>query len=437
MTGVNQPSSGNVIVVNATGNFVYTRAPGAPLPVQFDVTISDGRGGSVLVPVTIALNRAPNVDTGLTLITPGAATYLCPARDPDGDGLTLEVIGAPQRGTAIPQFGCFLFVSNAGAFGLDRFTFSASDGKGGAATGTVELIIGVPPSVRFVDPPFAVPEDTDVEFRLDVFSGEGTVTPQSTCGADGSLVGATSATFTCRWDEPSAGQSVSTVVVNPSGLGASALIIVKVTDATPPSWSTFPPDIEVPADSPEGSIVTYVAPTATDGASPPVAILCSHASGALFPIGTTTVGCSARDAADNPTIRTFSVKVNPYVAPPAPVRHVGIYVPVFSTSSLRTAPQALRGATVRGPIAVWPNLPIVVPSQPTPVSVEYQLIGPRGRGVTTATITSSVSPFDLAGRNVTGHANPRTFERGVWKLVVTVTRSDNSTVTNAAVFKVR
>ena len=45
-----------------------------------------------------------------------------------------------------------------------------------------------------------------------------------------------------------------------------------------------------------GAVVTYPAPTTTGGTAP-VAVSCSHASGAFYPIGVTTVTCTATDAA--------------------------------------------------------------------------------------------------------------------------------------------
>lgn len=78
---------------------------------------------------------------------------------------------------------------------------------------------------------------------------------------------------------------------------------------------TFPPNLYLPANittstmSTSGAAVTFTA-TATDNISGAVAVTCSPASGSIFPIGTTTVQCSARDAAGNDASGTFTVKVN-------------------------------------------------------------------------------------------------------------------------------
>jgi Tol biopolymer transport system component len=79
-------------------------------------------------------------------------------------------------------------------------------------------------------------------------------------------------------------------------------------DDVPPvlTMPQFP--IVVPADRPDGAIVTYVV-TASDAADPNPAVSCSPASGAVFPIGDTTVTCTATDASGNIATGSFSVHV--------------------------------------------------------------------------------------------------------------------------------
>jgi N-acetylneuraminic acid mutarotase len=80
-------------------------------------------------------------------------------------------------------------------------------------------------------------------------------------------------------------------------------------DTTPPVLQ-LPGTITVDATSPGGAVVTYTV-TATDPDNPPsqLTISCSPASGSTFPIGTTTVNCSASDPAGNTTTGTFVVHV--------------------------------------------------------------------------------------------------------------------------------
>lgn len=82
-----------------------------------------------------------------------------------------------------------------------------------------------------------------------------------------------------------------------------------------------PPDMTVEAEGPTGAKVTYsVSARAGDGRAVPVT--CDRASGSSFPLGETTVQCSATDPADNQTIvKQFRVTVldrtPPFVSVPS------------------------------------------------------------------------------------------------------------------------
>jgi hypothetical protein len=69
----------------------------------------------------------------------------------------------------------------------------------------------------------------------------------------------------------------------------------------------MPPNVITNATSTAGATVTFAA-TAAD-LSGPTTITCSPASGSTFPIGTTTVGCQARDASGNVSTGSFTVSV--------------------------------------------------------------------------------------------------------------------------------
>jgi hypothetical protein len=71
----------------------------------------------------------------------------------------------------------------------------------------------------------------------------------------------------------------------------------------------------VEATGPSGATVTYVAPSANDERDGPVPVSCVPASGSVFPLGTTTVECSAEDAAGNPATSSFTVDVVDTTAP--------------------------------------------------------------------------------------------------------------------------
>ena len=82
---------------------------------------------------------------------------------------------------------------------------------------------------------------------------------------------------------------------------------VTVADLTPPVL-TVPGPIVVNATSPAGATVSYTA-TATDTVDPSPVVSCTPASGSTFPIGTTTVNCTATDASGNIARKSFTVHV--------------------------------------------------------------------------------------------------------------------------------
>lgn len=88
---------------------------------------------------------------------------------------------------------------------------------------------------------------------------------------------------------------------------SSAPFTVTVQDTTAPVLS-LPGPITTPATSATGATVSYVA-TANDIVAGSVAVSCDHASGSTFPVGITTVTCSATDGANASPSGSFSVTV--------------------------------------------------------------------------------------------------------------------------------
>ncbi|HET8528173.1 MAG TPA: PKD domain-containing protein [Gaiellaceae bacterium] len=88
-------------------------------------------------------------------------------------------------------------------------------------------------------------------------------------------------------------------------------------DTTAPTISGVPAAATVPATSPAGAVYSYAQPTATDDVDGPVAVVCTPAAGSTFPLGTTTVSCSASDAAGNTATASFTITVVAANRPPA------------------------------------------------------------------------------------------------------------------------
>jgi len=79
------------------------------------------------------------------------------------------------------------------------------------------------------------------------------------------------------------------------------------TDTTAPTV-TVPDPVTVDATGPDGATVTFAA-AATDDTDPSPTLSCAPPSGGTFPIGSTTVTCTATDAAGNQATGSFTVTV--------------------------------------------------------------------------------------------------------------------------------
>jgi parallel beta-helix repeat protein/predicted outer membrane repeat protein len=79
-------------------------------------------------------------------------------------------------------------------------------------------------------------------------------------------------------------------------------------DLTTPSL-TVPTDITIEATSAAGRVVNYPAATATDNIDPNPVVACLPASGSTFPLGLTTVNCTATDDAGNVANGSFTITV--------------------------------------------------------------------------------------------------------------------------------
>jgi hypothetical protein len=94
-----------------------------------------------------------------------------------------------------------------------------------------------------------------------------------------------------------------------AGNRATDSFVVVVTDQDGPVLR-LPKIVTVTASSPKGATVDWNM-SAVDNVDGSVPISCDHDPGSFFPIGDTTVSCSASDRAGNTTRRKFLVRVNP------------------------------------------------------------------------------------------------------------------------------
>jgi hypothetical protein len=111
-------------------------------------------------------------------------------------------------------------------------------------------------------------------------------------------------TYTRRFSAP--GHYVAKFKAKEDAVKVSCVGTIGPRDITAPVL-TMPANITVELTGPGGAVVTFT-PTATD-AGGPVTLSCTPPSGSTFPLGSTTVNCTATDAAGNTSSGTLVVTV--------------------------------------------------------------------------------------------------------------------------------
>jgi probable HAF family extracellular repeat protein len=133
-----------------------------------------------------------------------------------------------------------------------------------------------------------------------------------------------------------AGQIVGTGIL---GGENRAFLLTPAGDVTPPLL-VVPAEMTANATSPNGAVVLYAA-SATDDIDGTVPVTCAPPSGSTFPIGTTTVTCTATDAAGNTGSASFTVHVK------GASEQVSDLIAVVDSYNLRLLGAALHDKLVR------------------------------------------------------------------------------------------
>jgi hypothetical protein len=120
-------------------------APG--VTYRFQVRARDAFGNetspSVAASVVVRGNTAPVATTDRATVRRFGAVILAVLandRDVDGDALRLGDAGPARRGNLLLLGGQLLYQST-GATGVDQFSYTVSDGRGGSARGTVVVTV--------------------------------------------------------------------------------------------------------------------------------------------------------------------------------------------------------------------------------------------------------------------------------------------------------
>ena len=294
-------------VVCSTRAGVVTSPAGFPLGttlVTCSRTSRRGHGEHISFLVIVRDTTAPalRLPAGITAESTGSAGAIVSYA-----ATAVDLVDGARPVSCLPASGSLF------PLGTTTVRCSTSDTRGNLASGSfaVTVVDGTPP-VLTVSPDRAAeatgPTGATVSYvaatALDTVSGPAiaTCTP-----ASGSLFALGTTLVTCS-------------ATDAAGNTGTATFKVKVVDTTAP-LVTAPAAATAEATGPAGAAVSYSGASAADIVDGAVAPSCLPASGSVFAVGTTTVTCSAIDAAGNSGSATFSITVvdttPPVVAPPA------------------------------------------------------------------------------------------------------------------------
>jgi hypothetical protein len=260
------------------------------------------------------------------------------------------------------------------ANGLHTFAVKAAGASGSPVryTWTVAVVLDEPPTVTITSGPSGETTSTSATFSFTASQDGATFECELDGGSDQPC------TSPVTYSDLDAGEHrfrVRATVDGRTGDRAErAWTIAPLADDTPPVVTT-PNGVTGEADGPGGARVTFTV-TATDAGAPlpAAAISCSPASGSLFGLGSTTVGCTAKDTAGNEGNGSFTVTVRD-TTPPA-INAPDVSVTATSANGIRrTDPameQYLGGVSATDLVTQQPtvtnNAPDVLPMGKTEVA---------------------------------------------------------------------
>ena len=269
--------------------------------VTLTVTDVNGNSSTATSTVTVVDNIAPTVVTqSHTVYLDATGTATITASDiNNGSTDNCTVAGTSIN---VSSFGC----SNVGQ---NLVTLTVTDGSGNSASGgaIVTVLDTISPAVG------------NTPANITAYSGAGqcgtTVTWPTITGTDNCSLSTITSSISSGSFFNKGTTTVSLTATDPSGNTGTSSFTVTVLDTVAPVFTSGVSGIVIsPNTSSCDATVTWVAPTATDNCSG-VTYSSSHASGATFNLGTTTVTVTATDADGNNRTVSFDVTVTDVVAP--------------------------------------------------------------------------------------------------------------------------
>jgi len=272
-----------------------THASGSSFPfgmTEVCCTATDDQGNSSQCCFTITVVDTTPPD----IMCPGDITAECTG--PDGAVVEFEVT-ATDRCDSEVTVDCVPPSGSTFPFGMTEVCCTATDDHGNSSRCcfNVTVVDTTPPEIRCPDDITAEctsPEGARVEFE---------VMASDRCDNDVDVVcdPPSGSTFPLGMTE------VCCTATDDSGNMAECCFNVTVVDGRPPEIDC-PEDITAECTGPDGAIVEFTV-TATDDCDPEVTVRCDHESGSTFPLGTTTVCCTATDDSGRTSECCFDIDV--------------------------------------------------------------------------------------------------------------------------------
>ena len=301
-------------------------ASGSSFPVGVTAvtyTATDDAGNSTLATFTVTVtdNEAPTlaaVPSAITVFTAGGlctqtATWIPPTPSDNCGSATTGSNFAP--GSSFPV-------------GVSTVTYTATDpaGNSSSASFTVTVIDG--------DAPVIVGTPANITAPNGLGQCGATVTWAAVTATDSCASASVTADFPSGSLFP-VGTTLVTLTATDGVNSQTTTFTVTVNDTEAPAIASLPAPITASAAAGLcGASVPWTPPTAIDNCVL-ASLTSSHAPGAFFPVGTTTVTYTAADNAGNSTPATFDITVTDDEAPTFST--VPADVTVFTTGGLCTA----------------------------------------------------------------------------------------------------
>jgi len=278
--------TGHFPIGDTPGSCSTTTEAGDPYTKTFTVTVQDTTPPTVTVPSNVAVETSNPAGTAVSYGSVTAVDTVDGALTPTCDHAS---------GSTFPV-------------GTTTVTCSATDAHSNTGQGSFTVTVTLAAVVDTTPPVVTVPASFAVA-APDPSGAVVTYSASATDNLDGPLTPVCSPASGTKF--PVGGTTVTCSATDAhSNTGqASFVVTVGFSDTAPPVLSAVA-DIKVEANAASGSVVTYATPSAIDAVDGPIPIVtCAPASGQRFPLGSTTVTCTASDAQGNVGTTTFHVSV--------------------------------------------------------------------------------------------------------------------------------